>query len=265
LTEQAESRFSSPDPDDRRVAVEVACRASNPDLSSLVIEALRDPDARVRRAAVVGVSGSIDAVPALTGALRDPDRDVRFSAVQALARFEHDHALDALITATYDPDDFVREEAIDALARNNSAGLARRLATQLTATNRAGIGEALLRMGAVGEEAIVSTIAEQADEQALAAADLLAGRRIAPDGLDSVDGYARLRAIVTLARVGGPDQVDGLIGALSDPWGPIRSRAMRYLNQLNDVRGLEAVRRALETEQDPDVIEAARKTLLDFA
>jgi HEAT repeat protein len=87
------------------------------------VEALRDPDARVRRKAVqvLGNVGTADpaAIPALTGAVKDKDARVRSAAVLSLLKIGPDarEAIPVLHDARNDKDPKVRAQAALALAK----------------------------------------------------------------------------------------------------------------------------------------------------
>jgi HEAT repeat protein len=87
------------------------------------LQALRDPDVRVRKKAAVklGNVGATDpaAVPALAGALKDRDARVRAEAALALLRIgpAAREAIPALAAAQDDPDPTVRAFAGKALAK----------------------------------------------------------------------------------------------------------------------------------------------------
>jgi HEAT repeat protein len=87
------------------------------------LEALNDPDVKVRKKAVtaLGHVGKADpaAIPALAGAVSDPDVEVRQAAVLALLNLgpEAQDAVPVLTDARNDTDARVREYAEKALAR----------------------------------------------------------------------------------------------------------------------------------------------------
>jgi HEAT repeat protein len=87
------------------------------------VEALKDPDVRLRKKAVRKLAnvGAADpaAVPALTGALKDRDAGVRAEAALALLRIgpEARDAVSALKEATKDRDRTVRSHATKALEK----------------------------------------------------------------------------------------------------------------------------------------------------
>ncbi|MFF3310745.1 fumarate reductase/succinate dehydrogenase flavoprotein subunit [Streptomyces sp. NPDC002952] len=90
-----------------------------PALAARAVAAGTDPAWQVRSGAATALSGADPevAVPALAGALRDPNADVRKAAVLALVRHTgfHDDARAALATATSDTDADVRAYAARAL------------------------------------------------------------------------------------------------------------------------------------------------------
>lgn len=90
-----------------------------PALAARAVAAGTDPAWQVRSGAATALSGADPevAVPALAGALRDPNADVRKAAVLALVRHtgSHEDARAALATATSDTDADVRAYAARAL------------------------------------------------------------------------------------------------------------------------------------------------------
>jgi HEAT repeat protein len=90
------------------------------------IEALKEPDAKVRKKAVVALGHAVTvdpaALPALTGAVKDRDTGVRREAVLALLNLgpQARDAAPALTDALKDKDAKVREYASKALARVQS-------------------------------------------------------------------------------------------------------------------------------------------------
>jgi HEAT repeat protein len=91
------------------------------------VQALRDPDAKVRKRAadVLGNVGAADAtvVPALAGAVKDSDRAVREATVLALLKMgpAARDAMPALALASKDSDAKVRSHAARALENLRAA------------------------------------------------------------------------------------------------------------------------------------------------
>jgi len=91
------------------------------------VQALRDPDAKVRKRAadVLGNVGAADAtvVPALAAALKDQDRGVREATVLALLKMgpAAKDAAPALVEASKDSDARVRSYAAKALEKLRAA------------------------------------------------------------------------------------------------------------------------------------------------
>jgi HEAT repeats len=85
------------------------------------LQALQNHDARLRKKAVeeLGNVGSTDAalVPALIQAVKDPDAGVRDAAVLALFKIDAPEAIPALRAAQKDKDNRVRDHAKKALQR----------------------------------------------------------------------------------------------------------------------------------------------------
>jgi len=166
-------RLWSPDADDRILALELSGHLGTPELRAEAIHALADSDAEVRRAAAAQLGGCDEAVPALVATLgNDPDPSVRSQAAQALTAVGTHDAIGAFVGALQDPDADVRHRAVEALVRHPSAGLAHRLAAELTSATLDSVGEVLLGMPH-GREALATAVADGPPERASAATELL--------------------------------------------------------------------------------------------
>jgi HEAT repeat protein len=258
-------RISSPEPGDRMLAVELAGWVRTPECLAEAVDALRDPEATVRRAAAAQLRGQPEAVDVLVTTLHDdPDPGVRVQAADALDATDLDTALLAFVGALQDPEVKVRRIAVQALVRNRSSALAHRVGAVLTTGNIRSAGEVLLGMGHFGEEALAAAVAEGPRERAVAAGELLRTRG-RPDGLleslKVIDPATRLRAVEALGAVGGTEVLDGLVGALSDSWPVIRSRAASHLGQMGRGRERQALQRVAQSDPDAEVVEAATQAL----
>ena len=257
--------MASPEPEHRVLAVEVAGRAGTRQCMRETVGALQDPDAIVRRAAAAQLGGQPEALPALLGRLRDdPHPSVRLEAARALRTSDTDSALLALIGALHDPAPTVRRVATETLVSRRSLGLAHRVAAELTTANAASVGEALLGMGAPGEEALTAVLGEAGKDRAAVAAELLRRTDVAAtlvDRLQALDPDTRLRAVDALGILGGPQAVDGLATALCDSSPGIRSRACFHLGQLGDGRSRRALQVVSESDPVAYVVRAAKHAL----
>jgi len=173
LVELVLERVSSPDPGDRVLALELTGHLGVPALLAEAVSALADAEAVVRRAAAAQLAGHDRAVPGLLAALEgDPDPAVRHEAARSLADAGSDAVLAAFVAALQDPETGIRHLATEVLLRHRSAGLARRLAAELTTSNLDSVGVVLLGMGPTGEEALVVAASEGPAESRWAAAEL---------------------------------------------------------------------------------------------
>lgn len=100
------------DVEDVRLQVVIALGKTEKTAVPLLIDALKDPDADIRRDAAwnLGNLGDERAIPALTEALKDQDDDVRFHVARNLGKFE-EPAVPFLLDALEDPDEYVRRYA----------------------------------------------------------------------------------------------------------------------------------------------------------
>jgi HEAT repeat protein len=215
--------------------------AAAPAVSAL-IEALRDQDADVRRAAAeaLGWIGA-PAVPALSEALRDQDKDVRGAAVWAL-RGIGAPAVPALSAALRDQDWRVRFEAARVLGQ----------------------------MGEVAAPAVPVLIEILRDQDVFVrstAAGALwnisqnpVGIPILIQALRDQDRYGRSAAARALGQMGDATAVPSLIEVLGDQDRYGRSAAARALGRIGDATAVPALREALR-DQNWDVRREAANAL----
>ncbi|MCK6502180.1 PilT/PilU family type 4a pilus ATPase [Myxococcota bacterium] len=145
----------SPDPDVRRLAVDIARRAKDPNetLWPRLFELLRDQDWWVRERvadALVELAGR-RLIPHLAGFLEDPAPPVRLFAVDVLTRMKATEALGALVRAAQkDADWWVRERAMEAIATLGDARAAPYLLHIVLTEPKVRLGglAALARLGA---------------------------------------------------------------------------------------------------------------------
>jgi HEAT repeat protein len=234
-----------------------------------IIGALVDGSPLVRRAGATALAElrSTDAVPALSRALTDPDPLVREEAVQALSRIDDERVLDPLIAVLKDPEERVRAVAADGLIEKGSPAVVRRLLEALTSpVLRRSVSDLLARMGTSAVEPLLTLLREGQLRPDVAATvgetlERLVGRSLFLERLGSLDPAERLTAVEALGVMGGPESVDGLIRALSDPSDDIRVHALRALGEMGDRRSVEAVERRARGDLVPEVVSAAEDTL----
>jgi len=232
--------FRSPSAKTRGLAVELAARGATPACLQGTIEALDDPDASVRRAAARGLAelGHAASVPALSGVLSDPDRGVRLEAVRALAGIDDRTVIQSLATAAVDPEPEVRDAAVRALGA--------------------------FRIGGTSADLVIDRVLELGPSIAPRGGWLLqriVGFESFLERLGSLEPGERLRAVVSLATIGGPRAVDALVGALSDPDRGVRLGVLRALGELCDQRAREAVERTARFDPVAEVVAVAEETL----
>ncbi|MEW6058666.1 MAG: HEAT repeat domain-containing protein [Actinomycetota bacterium] len=233
----------SPSAKTRALAVELAAIGATPACLQGTIDALDDPDASVRRAAARGLAelGHAASVPALSEVLSDPDRSVRLEAVRALAGIDDHTAIPSLATAALDPEPDVREAAVRALGS--------------------------MRMGGASADLVIDRVLELGSEAAPRGGWLLqriVGFESFLERLGSLEPAERLRAVVSLATIGGPRAVDALIGSLGDPDRSVRLGVLRALGELGDRRARDAVERTAHSDPVPEVAAAAREILREL-
>lgn len=266
IVELAFERLYSADEAERALAIEVVGWGSTQACVEAAIRALVDPSPFVRRMAVDSLGRLRDrsAVTALGKALGDPDPHVRSGAVRALGVIDDEGVLSYLVSALKDPDHGVRETASHVLTEWSSPAVAKRLAGVLAVPSlRESAADLLMRIGPTSVELLIDVLFQgSADVRATVGPLLynLVGVEEFVGRMDSLEPERRLRAAEALGAIGGPDAVDALAAALSDPDERLRLRAAQLLGDLGDPRVAGAVARLLD-DPVPEVAEAARETL----
>ena len=148
--------------------------AANRDVISPLIELLSDPqpDLRMHAALALGNVGDPVAVPALISALDDEEPNVRFHAIEALGAIGAGDAVDRLADIARSGDFFLSFPAVAALGRTDDP----RVASALTSL----LDDELLR------PAVVDTLAQTGDEDAVAPLVAVLNRGIDPDGVAQI-------------------------------------------------------------------------------
>ncbi len=224
-------------------AAPFATLASDRSANAVAIDALRDPDAGVRRVAayMLGETGSAEAAAALVTALGDEDAGVRANAVRSLAQAGDRDTPAALAEGLSDPDRVVRLAALDAAATAGPGSEAAVLAEV----------RPLLRDGDSGVRARAAAVlvARTGDAEALATLKAL---------IANPDDGARAAAYQALDGLRSPVLFDLARVGLDDPVAIVRSEAAGVLGSLDEDRGRSVLVAAL---RDPDRREVALAAL----
>ena len=249
------------------LAISLASRSGTTEAVQGIIGTLVDPLPAVRRAgaAALGELRGHEAIPALTQAMTDPDAGVREEALRTLSAIDDERVLEPLINSLKDPEERVREVGMEALVRWSSPAVARRLVESLTSPAlRRPASELLARMGRAAVNPLVSLLREGHPDIAATVGETLerlVGRDVFLQRLGSMDPNDRLGAVEALGAMGGPEAVDGLTRALSDPIEEIRIRSLRALGDMGDQSAIIAVRRSAHGDPVPEVAAAAEEAL----
>lgn len=216
---------------------EMGHRAASPDL----IEALEDPEKAVRREAAraLGRLRESRAVDALVKATRDRDPNVRLYATHALGEIRDSKARAALLEALSDSRYGVREEAAWALRELRDPEVAPRLAALLEEpeADAGPIGWVLQHMG-----------------------DRNAAEALAPL-LAKSEERTRRRAVRALAALESEAAVPALIRAVDDRDPVVRRAALEALRETREAQVVEAFRKALAREEEPELRQLLEEAL----
>jgi HEAT repeat protein len=266
IVDIAFEHLHSSDEDERALAIETVGWGASQASVEAAIRALGDPTTVVRRVAA-GALGRLrdrSAVAALGNALGDPDAEVRSGAIRALGVIDDEAVLSYLVAALQDPDQSVRETASHVLTGWSSPAVAKRLAGVLTVPSlRESATDLLLRIGPTSVELLIDVLRQGTPELRGTVGPLLnslVGVGEFVRRMDSLEPDRRLRAAEALGAIGGPEAVDTLVEALSDPDEHVRQRAAQLLGALGDARTAPAVAGLLD-DPVPEVVAAAREAL----
>ena len=165
----------------------------------VLISLLQDPDREVRTVAAFAAAklGSPQSLPVLLEILRDGPRDARRQAAASLRLLGDAQAVPTLMDALADRSKSVQEEAVVTLGHLGDAQAVPALVNALTATNIMAEERRSLR------EDLFTALGDLGDRQAVPA--LIRG-------LEDYDKNVRAAAISALARLGGPEAEDALVG-----------------------------------------------------
>jgi HEAT repeat protein len=256
----------STDEGERALAIEAVGWGATQACVESAIRVLGDPGALVRRAAVDALGRLRDrsAVAALGKTLGDPDPEVRSGAVRALGVIDDEGVLSYLVAALKDPEQSVRETASHVLTEWSSPAVAKRLAGVLTVPSlRDSAADLLMRIGPTSVELLIDVL-RQGSPGLRGTVGPLLNSLVGVDEfirrMESVEPERRSRAAEALGAIGGPDAVDTLVAALSDPDEHVRLRAAQLLGDIGNARAAEAVSRLLD-DPVPEVAAAAREAL----
>jgi HEAT repeat protein/beta-lactamase regulating signal transducer with metallopeptidase domain len=209
-----------------------------------LLEAARDPDLEVRRAAIRSLGRYEDpsTAPAFREALRDPDHEIRTIAIEALSELKDRSSVGAIAAALRDENVEVRRAAADALD-DLPAASAR---TELIA--------ALRDPDAEVREKAISALARLKDP---AATDALLAAMKDPKA------DVRARAIEALHELELPTPPAALLDALRDPSAEVRHQAAHAVGHYQDARAVPTLRAMIE-DPNAEVREAAVEALSEI-
>lgn len=228
----------NPDAEERLSAVRHLSFMNAPDSIALLIGALGDVAAPVRRAAARGLGHKAagDAIAPIAILLDDPDPEVRREAVQALDAIGNPVAHSWLR--------FWRERVIAATSDGRIAELLGRALSDSDSVVRTEALMALPRHGARGVAIVRDHLTGATN-----AAELDAVRQRLAGALQARDADHRKAAVETLFSLFGTDSIRDIAGALDDSDPSVRKAAIEAVSSLGPRAALDELLPRLE---DPD-------------
>jgi HEAT repeat protein len=223
--------------------------SSQPDSMDFIAIALKDPESKVRRAAIeaLGTANHPHAVACLAEALRkDDEAAVRVAAAKALSgiSYLHPDAVSSLIAALQDSDVAVRKHAVQALASVRAAEAAEPLVPLLKDSD-----PSMRRL-------IAATLGDLANAKV---ADPLF------DLLKDEDQATQQAAAIALGKLGDERASDSLVQALGTDEVGIRVEAARIMGELKKQGAIPHLKLKLDQDVAPAVRAAAAISLGNFA
>jgi HEAT repeat protein len=230
------------DPDDRvrDVAANGLAAIDDERAREALFEASNHPSPRTRATALRGL-GQTDpserAWQRLLAALSDPDAWVRYYSVQALSRLGIRTSAAPIAALLGDPAGHVRVAAIDALARLRGSDALDALHDALTSHDADVVRAALMAVGIVRNPSSIARVTE---------------------ALRAPDAATRLVALSAIAEFDSPLAIAALSKAASDPDEGVRSAAV---NLLSTQPGVPATRALVELASHPGTRDRAAVAL----
>ena len=238
--------FAHAEPPVRQAALQVLGRLNGPDSEVVLLLAMKDESALVRRSAIYYLDGRNPGhYPALTLALTDEESDVRRQAIEALAMSADRSLIEPLMLMLQDEDPWVRATAVRALGR-------------------LGGGEALV--------AVRSGLHDPVGLVTIAALEILAEENLPFDQTEIAAQLGHADDDVVLALV-------KLLAASADhlwlaPWGEkllghhhwlVRQRVAELLAQEGTAEAQALLQQRLSVEEEEIVRDALRQSLASFS
>jgi HEAT repeat protein/beta-lactamase regulating signal transducer with metallopeptidase domain len=206
-----------------------------------LLEALKDPEVAVRRAAAQSLANleDIRTVPGLIEALKDADKEVRVSAAGGLGNLRDERAIDGLILLLKDPVPEVRAAAVEALGELHSAKAIPGLTAALTDDSKEVRRSAVSALGDMENPRPVDAL-------------ILA--------LKDPDAEVRQAAVNALGSAEDKRAIRPLIPLLNDPVADVRQATAEALGNLQAAEAATPLAIALR-DSNADVRQAAAGAL----
>jgi HEAT repeat protein/beta-lactamase regulating signal transducer with metallopeptidase domain len=238
------ARDAAPAGDERNETERQAGADTSRAVLRALMEASRDPDVEVRKAALHSLSRYEDpqTVGVFREALKDGDPEIRRIGVRALAELKDRSSVSAIAALLKDENTELRRTAADALAEL-PAGAA-----------RAELVAALKDSDAEVRANVIRALAELKDPSM---AEALVG------ALKDPKAEVRARAIEALQELELADPPAAILDALRDPSAEVRHQAANAVGHFQDARAIPQLR-ALIGDPDREVREAAVEALAEI-
>jgi HEAT repeat protein/predicted amidohydrolase len=238
-------QLTDPDAEHRLLAVKRIGMNFNPKYIPQILNATKDPDARVREAALeaLGAIGEADPViDSVIDALKDPELKVQFAAIKVLGELRSIKAIKPLIKLIDHPDPEIRSAIAVALGHIEDKNALSPLIDLLKDEVSAVRFSALIALGNLGDTRAVEPIIELLtipEFQSIGAITLqkFKDSRVIPpltQLLSSPNPKARQCAILTLGSLRDPVIVPSMLGMLQDEDPDVRRAAAAALSEIKD-------------------------------
>lgn len=234
-----------------------------------VLARLTHPSVEERIGALTALRGNPGQVSseAVADRLLDPDPSARELAVEVLGEAEDDAVLLRLLDAMHDPADQVRHMAREVFERRRSDSLVRLLRQEMSDPKHGRAAASLL--ADLGELDLMIRAMADADPETRAMVREVLDEVGVTDRLiaDLGDPHPDLRrsAAERLGTMRAGRAIGDLAQRLQDPDTQVRVNAAGALGEIGDASAISALKQALVSDPNPDVVEALVRALRRLA
>jgi HEAT repeat protein len=247
----------------RAIAVEALSSFHEPQIPSVLVQALHDPTAPVRQAAIVGLgfrsdlAASFNLVQHLTAGLSDPVLEVCCQAAIALGRLGNDDAIFALANHLQTPDlpVVLQTEIVRTLGWVDTTTALERLQQILNASQT-------IQLSSTSIQEILSALGRTTTPQRQVQAAQILLQLLQTQHPCLIVPEHRQRIALSLGQLGYAPSLDALVQLLADPEPSVRLHVVAALKQLAPQQAYQTLKTLSQTPSLPAALQAGIQAAL---